>query len=448
MIEFRGNNFSEIYLEMLENALYGPNSLVNSRIGSMKDLGPASIEIIGDGPILPYLKERSLNPYFALAEFSWIITGSNLLAPLRFFINNYEQYSDDGITLNGAYGYRLINYFNLNQIEKSIEILKSDEDSRRVVLSLWSPKDLGVISKDIPCNINILLKIRNNKLDLTVVNRSNDLYLGIPYNIFLFHLLHKYLCYRINIGIGIQRHFTNCLHIYQRDIKKAELIIRSNTKQYLKKVETQLSFDVVDYINIDHKAITNLEFSKLAYPFNKFFKSLIYFKNEDYKECLNSLPSNLLGYVSYLWLTDRKNWPKDLKLDFFENIKEDNVVSSDFLTIQIIKNESVDTIIDFVHSMVEKHSSKYEILLNTINKKNSIYEINIKEISQEKVLESVILSLILASVSSNIMNPYIKDQYVQNITSICQKLNLQYSDLLKLLEYENKFLQILDLNNN
>lgn len=126
MIVFAGKNFSKLYYEILEYVLSKNIPLSTSRIGKVKDIGSAYFEISYDDLRLVYLNKRIINPFFALAEFSWIISGSNSLNTLQYFIKNYEQYSDDGNTLNGAYGFRLKEYFGIDQISKSIELLKKN----------------------------------------------------------------------------------------------------------------------------------------------------------------------------------------------------------------------------------------------------------------------------------------------------------------------------------
>ena len=93
---------------------------------------------------------------------------------------------------------------------------------------MYSPDDLNKNSKDIPCNTTIYLKIKDNKLDITILNRSNDLYLGVPYNVFVFYLLQLYIAEKVNSDIGTQTHFTDSLHLYTKDLEKVEKIINSN----------------------------------------------------------------------------------------------------------------------------------------------------------------------------------------------------------------------------
>ena len=68
--------------------------------------------------------------------------------------------------------------------------MNADPDLRRSVISLWNPSlDLGNQSKDIPCNTQLVLRVKGKDFHLTVFNRSNDLHWGYIANIFLFSFL-------------------------------------------------------------------------------------------------------------------------------------------------------------------------------------------------------------------------------------------------------------------
>lgn len=307
MKTFSGDNFSIIYYDMLQFAINDNSQFINSRLGSVKDLGPAYFEIDFDSFRLPVLQKRAINPFFALTEFSWIIMGKNNLQPLNFFVKDYSKYSDDNQTLNGAYGYRLRAYFGKDQISDAIQELKQNPYTRRVVLNMWSVDDLLSDSKDLPCNISLMPKIRDGKLDLTVVNRSNDLYLGVPYNVFVFYLLQQYMAFNIGCQVGVQRHFSDSLHIYKRDFSKAEEIIKHNSIISINKIYDSVPlFHIRDYIHENHTRILKQEYGLLSRDsFLQLFKSYQLFKLEHYEEVLHSLPHNILGLTAYLWFKQR-----------------------------------------------------------------------------------------------------------------------------------------------
>lgn len=179
---------------------------------------------------------RDANPFFHMMEALWMLQGRNDLAPLQYYVSTFGQFSDDGKTLNGAYGYRWRNgrgYWGtwqkgithnkdqdgrFDQLAVIINHLKSKPDSRRCVLQMWNTgDDLQAIddSKDVCCNLNCKFQINNGRLDMTVDNRSNDLVLGmLGANVVHFSFLLEYMAACIGVEMGVYNQITNNLHVY------------------------------------------------------------------------------------------------------------------------------------------------------------------------------------------------------------------------------------------
>ena len=121
-------------------------------------MGLVAVEL-DQGERIGFLSGRGFNPVFALIEAAWMISGRNDLQSLQNVIRNFGKFSDDGNTLNGAYGYRLRHEFNVDQIDAAVIELNRTADSRRVVLSIYGAQDVGSNSNDIPCNTQVLLRI-------------------------------------------------------------------------------------------------------------------------------------------------------------------------------------------------------------------------------------------------------------------------------------------------
>lgn len=178
---------------------------------------------------------RDAHPFFHLFEALWILAGRNDLAFLTQFLPRYADYSDDGIEVRGAYGYRWRKHFGFDQLEWAVEELRSNPKSRRVVLSMWDPgaenhNMTGIMpdgapsgdplaveqgSRDVPCNTHIYLDRRNNHLNMTVCNRSNDAIWGAyGANVVQFSMLQEYLAAAVGDPVGEYVQFSNNLHIY------------------------------------------------------------------------------------------------------------------------------------------------------------------------------------------------------------------------------------------
>lgn len=262
MIVISGLSPKLAYLRLLRIASQNIHSATPSRIGPMIDLGCVCVELSG-GERLITLPGRAINPAFAVAEAAWVITGSNQVAPLQKFISNYDQYSDDGLTLNGAYGHRLRHFFGVDQISLAAAELKAHCDTRRVVLSVFSPSDLSKQSNDIPCNTQIILRSVDGRLDMNVVNRSNDLWLGVPYNWFVFRVIQARIANEAGLLLGIQRHFSSCLHLYCKDLQFARKAIAGALEgNYLAGEGAVVGIDPLEIIE-DAQLIVNGSFQEL-----------------------------------------------------------------------------------------------------------------------------------------------------------------------------------------
>lgn len=166
--------------------------------------------------------KRDANPFFHYMEAIWMLSGSNNIDFPAYFAKNIYNYSDDGITLHGAYGYRWFHSrgdanSEINQIETIIEMLKDTPSSRRLVVSMWDPAlDLEVDSKDLPCNTQLYFRVVDGRLTMTVLNRSNDLVWGmLGANIVHMSILQEYVALTAGLQTGALYQFSNNVHIYK-----------------------------------------------------------------------------------------------------------------------------------------------------------------------------------------------------------------------------------------
>jgi thymidylate synthase len=172
----------------------------------------------------------AMNPAFAIAELVWILSGRNDSAPVNFFNPVLPRYQGEGPTYYGAYGFRLRHHFGLDQLERAYHVFRTQPDSRQVVLQIWDaradlPRENGSPqSRDIPCNVASLLKIRNGKLEWTQIMRSNDLFRGLPHNIVQFTCLQEVFAGWLGLELGNYNHLTDSLHFYANDGDVAERV--------------------------------------------------------------------------------------------------------------------------------------------------------------------------------------------------------------------------------
>lgn len=172
---------------------------------------------------------RDANPFFHFFESMWILAGSQHAAMPKFFLNRITDYSDDGQTFHGAYGYRLRHWpdigndpmypsteSEIDQLAKVVHLLLDKPDTRQAVMSIWNPvRDLGAKTKDMPCNDMIMFKLRGGRLDMTVCNRSNDVIWGAyGANAVQFSVLQEWVAARVGANVGYYTQVSDSMHVY------------------------------------------------------------------------------------------------------------------------------------------------------------------------------------------------------------------------------------------
>jgi thymidylate synthase len=181
-----GDTIGEIYLKLISRLAGAPltsprGMLTRELLGVQLRLNRALANVL----VHPV---RNLNYRFMVTEWLWILTGSDKLAAVTRVNSKMTSYSDDGISLAGAYGPRW-----LAQAVNTLNRLRLDPDTRRAVISFWRYNhDDHVDSRDVPCTLTMQLINRQRRLHAIVSMRSSDAWLGIPYDIFTFTMLLNY----------------------------------------------------------------------------------------------------------------------------------------------------------------------------------------------------------------------------------------------------------------
>jgi thymidylate synthase len=172
---------------------------------------------------------RKLNYKFMAAEALWILRGQNVVEPLAKHVPGMRRFSDDGITLSGAYGPPIT-----SQLPYVVRMLKQDPLSRQAVLTIWKPSPPD--SKDKPCTIAMSFIVRKNRLYQHVFMRSSDLWLGVPYDVFSFSMVGLKVACLLNEGRqepilpGALTITAASSHLYLRDQPRAEALLTTYSR--------------------------------------------------------------------------------------------------------------------------------------------------------------------------------------------------------------------------
>jgi hypothetical protein len=134
----------------------------------------------------------------------------------------FKNYAEDNGVFHGAYGLRTD-----GQYDHVVDKLKEDSDTRQAVVTIWNPDYDNLPGKrDYPCTVLHQFRVRDNKLNMSVYMRSNDVWLGAAYDFFQFTQVQLAISGILGIEPGTYAHHVGSLHIYESNISAAENNLR------------------------------------------------------------------------------------------------------------------------------------------------------------------------------------------------------------------------------
>lgn len=187
-----------------------------------RDLGHTTVVIHDPHDALPLKTGRKLSRAVAAAEALQLIAmrmDDDLLVKIA---PQFEQYREDDGYFHGAYGRRLAAGV---QLEHVLRKLRSDRDTRQAVTTLWDPRlDNDPGKRDYPCTVALGFAIQHDRLEMYTTMRSNDVWLGAPYDWFTFTQLQLTLAGVLGIEPGPYTHTAWSLHLYERDLERSHAV--------------------------------------------------------------------------------------------------------------------------------------------------------------------------------------------------------------------------------
>lgn len=191
---------------------------------STRDLGLTVVEILNPRRAYPVGVGRGLNRRIVAAEAVQLVgafSDPDLLGP------SFDPYKEADGRLWGAYGDR-IRYQLVDVVRK----LKHDHDTRQAVISLWDPAlDNVPFKHDYPCTLVLTFSLGERGVDLDVIMRSQDVWLGTPYDWGQFSVLLMTVAELVGQPVGTYRHTTLSTHIYERNVEEARVKLHAQPEE-------------------------------------------------------------------------------------------------------------------------------------------------------------------------------------------------------------------------
>jgi len=164
-------------------------------------------------------KERKWNIEYARAEWQWYLTGDRNITKLGKIYGKippiWIKMADDEGNVNSNYGYQ---WQRKRQLDAVVRKLKMDKDTRQACISIYDGKEMYKYNNDTPCTYAVQFTIVNNKLDMCVTMRSNDLWYGFCIDQYCFSMLQQLVASRLDLPVGVYYHFAHNMHLYNNKI--------------------------------------------------------------------------------------------------------------------------------------------------------------------------------------------------------------------------------------
>jgi len=168
--------------------------------------------------------KRGWSQEYAEAEWQWYLSGDPNVAKLGELYGKvpaiWKRMADHNGNVNSNYGWQ---WCRENQLAKVIDMLKANPETRQATISIYDGKEIDLYDNDTPCTYAVQFTILNNRLNMSVVMRSNDLWYGFCNDQYQFSSLQMLVAYELNMDIGTYYHFAHNLHIYNDKLPKQQV---------------------------------------------------------------------------------------------------------------------------------------------------------------------------------------------------------------------------------
>lgn len=154
---------------------------------------------------------------YAEYEWQWYLSKNRSVLDIKKKAKIWEKMHNGDNLVNSNYGYQ---WSRNGQLDYVINQLKNNKYSRRAVITIYDGKENLIYDKDTPCTLNISFCVIDEKLNMSVMMRSNDLWYGFCNDQYCFSKLMQYVSNKLELDIGWYFHFVTNLHLYNNKLCK------------------------------------------------------------------------------------------------------------------------------------------------------------------------------------------------------------------------------------
>jgi len=214
------------YLDLLRLVLQeGKSKSDRTGTGTISVFGAQARFNLQNG--FPLLTTKKLHLKSILHELLWFLRGeTNVRSLQEVGVSIWNEWADADGNLGRVYGaqwcdWRTPDGRSINQIDRVIEEIRRNPDSRRLIVSAWNPGEIETMQLP-PCHILIQFYAHEGVLSCQLYQRSADLFLGVPFNIASYALLTLMVAQVCGLQPGDFVHTFGDLHLYSNHMEQVK----------------------------------------------------------------------------------------------------------------------------------------------------------------------------------------------------------------------------------
>lgn len=176
----------------------------------------------------PLVTTKKLHLRSIIHELLWFLKGDTNIRYLQENgVSIWDEWADQNGELGPVYGYQWRNWptpdgRHIDQIAQIIQQLKTNPDSRRIIVSAWNVADVDNMALP-PCHAFFQFYVAEGKLSCQLYQRSADIFLGVPFNIASYALLTLMVAQVTGLQPGEFIHTLGDAHLYSNHLEQVEL---------------------------------------------------------------------------------------------------------------------------------------------------------------------------------------------------------------------------------
>lgn len=257
----------QAYKDLLNHILtYGHSKDDRTGTGTISVFGYQLRHNLQEG--FPLLTTKKIHLKSVIYELLWFLRGdTNIHYLTERGVRIWNEWADEQGDLGPVYGaqWRNWNGEGIDQITEVLHTLKTNPDSRRMVVSAWNPSVMPDTSVSFaenvannkaalpPCHALFQFYVMEGRLSCQLYQRSADAFLGVPFNIASYALLTQMMAHVTGLQVGDFVHSFGDLHIYKNHLEQVELQLSREpcplpTMKLNEKVTDLFAFDYSDFI--------------------------------------------------------------------------------------------------------------------------------------------------------------------------------------------------------